>query len=166
MDPIFARSLRTIDRGLEGPLAQCTPGKTHENSEISVKVLVTGGTGFVGSHAVAALLRDGHWVRLLVRDPSKIQRVLKARGIEVDDYAVGDIADAQAVRTAFIGCDAANPVHDRGTGEIVDFLAMHGDLSRGIDSQSHFVAANLVQQTEAAALNGDAVFAVEVLVQS
>jgi nucleoside-diphosphate-sugar epimerase len=72
-----------------------------------VKVLVTGGTGFVGSHAVAALLRNGHRVRLLVRDPSKIQRVLEARGIEVDDYAVGDMADAQTVRSALMGCDAA-----------------------------------------------------------
>jgi len=71
-----------------------------------VKVLVTGGTGFVGSHAVAALLRGGHRVRLLVRDPSKIQRVLEAGGIEVDDYVVGDMVDAQAVRTALTGCDA------------------------------------------------------------
>ncbi len=72
-----------------------------------MKVLVTGGTGFVGSHAIAALLRSGHRVRVLVRDPSKIQRVLEVRGIEVDDYAVGDMADAQAVRTALVGCDAA-----------------------------------------------------------
>jgi dihydroflavonol-4-reductase len=73
----------------------------------SVKVLVTGGTGFVGSHSVAALLRAGHRVHLLVRDPNKIQRVFKARGIEVDDYTVGDMADAQAVRSALVGCDAA-----------------------------------------------------------
>jgi len=71
-----------------------------------VKVLVTGGTGFVGSHAVAALLRGGHRVRLLVRDPSKIQRVLETRGIRIDDYAIGDMADAQAVRSALMGCDA------------------------------------------------------------
>jgi len=71
-----------------------------------VKVLVTGGTGFVGSHAVAALLRGGHQVRLLVRDPSKIQRVFEARGIQIDDYAVGDMVDAQAVRSALMGCDA------------------------------------------------------------
>jgi dihydroflavonol-4-reductase len=83
------------------------------NSEIGVKVLVTGGTGFVGSHAVAAIRRSGHRVRLLVRDPSKIQRVLGVRGIEVDDYAVGDMADTQAVRTALKGCDAA--VHAAAT---------------------------------------------------
>ncbi|MCH7643996.1 MAG: NAD-dependent epimerase/dehydratase family protein [Myxococcales bacterium] len=71
-----------------------------------MRVLVTGGTGFVGSHAVSALRRTGHRVRLLVRDPSKIQRVLEVRGIEVDDYAIGDMADAQAVRTALKGCDA------------------------------------------------------------
>jgi len=108
-----ARNLRTIDSGLGDSRAQCTPGKTCENWEIGVKVMVTGGTGFVGSHAVAALLRGGHRVRLLVRDPSKIQRVFEARGIEIDDYAVGDMADAQAVRTALMGCDAA--VHAAAT---------------------------------------------------
>lgn len=71
-----------------------------------MKVLVTGGTGFVGSHAVAALVRSGHRVRLLVRDPSKIQRVFETRGIRIDDYAVGDMANAEAVRRALTGCDA------------------------------------------------------------
>ena len=30
-------------------------------------VLVTGGTGFVGSHTIAALVRAGHGIRALVR---------------------------------------------------------------------------------------------------
>jgi nucleoside-diphosphate-sugar epimerase len=113
MISLCARNLRTIDSKLRGSLAQCTPGKTCENREIGVKVMVTGGTGFVGSHAVAALFRSGHRVRLLVRDPSKIQRVFEARGIEVDDYTVGDMAEAEAVRTALKGCDAA--VHAAAT---------------------------------------------------
>lgn len=71
-----------------------------------MKVLVTGGTGFVGSHAVAALLRTGHRVRLLVRDPNKIRRVFAAREIQIDDIAIGDMVDAQAVRSALTGCDA------------------------------------------------------------
>ena len=71
-----------------------------------MKVLVTGGTGFVGSHSAAALVRAGHQVRLLVRDPTKIDRVLKPRGIEIDDYVIGDMRDINAVRTALGDCDA------------------------------------------------------------
>ena len=36
-----------------------------------MKVMVTGGTGFVGSHAVGALIAAGHEVHLLVRNPAK-----------------------------------------------------------------------------------------------
>jgi dihydroflavonol-4-reductase len=71
-----------------------------------VKLLVTGGTGFVGSHAVGALIRAGHRVRLLVRDPRKIERVFGKRESQIDDYAIGDVADPQAVRAAITGCDA------------------------------------------------------------
>jgi len=72
-----------------------------------VKVLVTGGTGFVGSHAVAALLRAGHKVRLLIRNPRKIRHALEARGITIDDYVIGDMTDTEIVRKALNGCDAA-----------------------------------------------------------
>jgi NADPH:quinone reductase-like Zn-dependent oxidoreductase len=40
-----------------------------------VTVLVTGGTGFVGSHVAARLAEAGRAVRLLVRDPAKLARV-------------------------------------------------------------------------------------------
>jgi dihydroflavonol-4-reductase len=32
-----------------------------------MKVMITGGTGFVGSHTVSELIKDGHEIRLLVR---------------------------------------------------------------------------------------------------
>lgn len=72
-----------------------------------MKVLVTGATGFVGSHAVAALLAAGHEVRLLARSRERVERVLGARGLVVDDVALGDMTDADAARAALAGCDAA-----------------------------------------------------------
>jgi nucleoside-diphosphate-sugar epimerase len=72
-----------------------------------VRVLVTGGTGFVGSHSVAELLRAGCEVRLLVRDPAKAARVFPAeRGAAPGDLAVGDVTDPASVARALDGCDA------------------------------------------------------------
>ena len=44
-----------------------------------MRVLVTGTTGFVGSHAVKELLAQGFDVRVLARTPSKVPTVLAAR---------------------------------------------------------------------------------------
>ena len=52
-------------------------------------VAVTGGTGFIGSHTTAALVKAGHAVRLLVRDPGKTVRVFAAHGLTIDDFVVG-----------------------------------------------------------------------------
>jgi nucleoside-diphosphate-sugar epimerase len=71
-----------------------------------MRVLVTGGTGFVGSHSVAAIRAAGHDVRLLVRDPDKAKRVSASRGLDADDLVVGDVTDAACVDRALEGCDA------------------------------------------------------------
>ncbi len=70
-----------------------------------MRVLVTGGTGFIGSHTVAALCAAGHRVRLLVRDPEKVERVFGPRGLAFDDLVVGDVVDEAAVTRALEGCD-------------------------------------------------------------
>jgi nucleoside-diphosphate-sugar epimerase len=72
-----------------------------------VRVLVTGGTGFVGSHTVAALAAGGHDIRLLVRSPDRIAPALRPLGAaEPVDHVVGDVTDRACVERALDGCDA------------------------------------------------------------
>jgi len=71
-----------------------------------MRVLVTGGTGYVGSHAVAALVESGHEVRLLVRSPDRVVASLGPLGVSVPDVAVGDITDAGSIDAALAGSDA------------------------------------------------------------
>src|SRR3954467_11010070 len=71
-----------------------------------MRVLVTGGTGFVGSHTASALLDAGHRVRLLVRDASKVRTVFDAERASRFEIASGDMTDAKAVARALEGQDA------------------------------------------------------------
>ncbi len=67
-------------------------------------MLVTGGTGFTGSHTAAALAAAGHQVRLMVRDPAKVGQVFPLRGYSPDDVVAADMTDGDAVEAAFDGC--------------------------------------------------------------
>ncbi len=71
-----------------------------------MRTLVTGGTGFVGSHTALALLSSGHEVQLLVRDPKKAERVFAAHGVACPPCVEGDIADPGAVDAALDGCES------------------------------------------------------------
>jgi dihydroflavonol-4-reductase len=74
---------------------------------VGMRVLVTGGTGFVGSHTVAALIEAGHEIRLLVRSPDRITPALRPLGVTGPvDYIVGDVTDWGSVTRALAGCDA------------------------------------------------------------
>jgi nucleoside-diphosphate-sugar epimerase len=69
-------------------------------------VLVTGGTGYVGSHATAALARAGHRIRVLARSPASIPAALEPLGVDGVEAAIGDVTDPAAVEHALQGCDA------------------------------------------------------------
>lgn len=71
-----------------------------------MRVLVTGGTGFVGAWTAYELAAAGHRVRFLVRDPDRLPRSVGALGVATGDHVVGDVADPAAVRRALAGCDA------------------------------------------------------------
>lgn len=66
-----------------------------------MKALVTGGTGFVGSHVARALAAEGHSVRVLHRASSKLTLL---EGVPFEG-APGDIRDAASLRAACEGCD-------------------------------------------------------------
>ena len=73
-----------------------------------MRVMMTGGTGFAGSHTVRRYLDAGHSVRLLVREAEKVRRVFDPFEIEIPeaDVIVGDITDEESVTRAMQGCDA------------------------------------------------------------
>jgi dihydroflavonol-4-reductase len=79
-----------------------------------MRVLVTGGTGFVGSHAVKALHAAGHDLRLMARNPARAEKQFADDGLAITDtdaaasieIVQGDITDEASVRAAMIGCDA------------------------------------------------------------
>ena len=86
-----------------------------------MRVLITGATGFLGTHITATLLNRGHQIRALIRPTSKTQR-LKAQG-EVE-LVVGNLGDRGSLSAAMKGMDAV--VHCAGGG----MAAAPGDLFR------------------------------------
>jgi dihydroflavonol-4-reductase len=69
-------------------------------------VLVTGGTGYVGSHSIAAMVGAGHRIRVLARSPEKVPAALSPLGVRGVETAIGDVTEPAAVEHALKGCDA------------------------------------------------------------
>src|SRR5215212_8617707 len=91
-----------------------------------MRVLITGGTGFVGSHTVAAVSRAGHDVKLLVRRPERVRATLAPVGVDQVDTVTGDVLDAPSVQAAVEGCDAlinAAAIFSLDPGEAEKMLA-------------------------------------------
>ncbi|ADO70105.1 NAD-dependent epimerase/dehydratase family protein [Stigmatella aurantiaca] len=65
-----------------------------------MKLLVTGGTGFLGIHLVPKLLEAGHEVRLIGRTKPTLPSLARA------EFIPGDIKDREAVRRALQGVEA------------------------------------------------------------
>jgi deazaflavin-dependent oxidoreductase (nitroreductase family) len=115
-----------------------------------MRVLVTGASGYVGSHAVKSLLASGHRPRLLVRDPGRTGRILADIGVDPGDTEMrhGDMLDEDAVGRALDGCDAV--IHAAAalgvTGRRADLVTVNvtgtrnvvgGAVARGLDPVIH-----------------------------
>jgi dihydroflavonol-4-reductase len=69
-------------------------------------VLVTGGTGYVGAHSIAALASAGHRIRVLARSPKGIPTALKPLGVDRVEATIGEVTEPAVVERALEGCDA------------------------------------------------------------
>ena len=66
-----------------------------------MKVLVTGATGFIGSHIAQLLAAQGAGLRLLVRSSSNLDNIA---GLNAETV-IGDLQDATSLKKAMHGCE-------------------------------------------------------------
>jgi len=96
----------------------------------SRSICVLGGTGFVGSHLVSRLVRDGHRVRLLTRSRNRHRNLLVLPGLELVQV---DVHDASALAGALAGFDCAinlvGILNERGFSG-AGFERAHAELTR------------------------------------
>jgi nucleoside-diphosphate-sugar epimerase len=107
-----------------------SPLNASENRWRGRPVLVTGGAGFIGSHLVDALVKEGASVRV-IDDLSTGRHVNLAASAKAIDFVEGDIRDLQTVRLA---C---------GGAEVVFHLAAVGSVPRSIKDPAHTLAVNV-----------------------
>lgn len=104
---------------------------------VSMKVFLTGATGFVGRNMLKRLLAEGHSVRALVREPEKAGALKEAK---VEPVA-GDVVDGPGLDQGMQGCDAVihmvgiivekgrntfERVHHIGTRNVVEAAKLAG----------------------------------------
>lgn len=68
-----------------------------------MKVFITGGMGFIGSHIVLELIANGDQVTILARDPNKIPAFITTPGISVVQGGMDDLA---VIESSLPGHDA------------------------------------------------------------
>ena len=119
-----------------------------------MKILVTGGNGFIGSTVVRDLVAAGHEVVCLLRPTSNTERV--------DDLpiarAVGDVCDLASVRAAMCGCAATIHLAAPGGWGSDDPLVLRQVIEGGTENVLNAAAERrghrVVHVSSTAAING------------
>jgi len=88
-----------------------------------MRILVTGGAGFIGSHAAVSLVRGGHEVMVLDDLSSGRRENLDEVPVE---WAVADIRDREAVARALVGVE--------GVLHLAGFVSVPGSIAEPVRS--------------------------------
>ena len=89
-----------------------------------MKILVTGGTGYIGSHTVVELLAAGHDVRIidnLCNSRASVLDRIEAIAGRRPEFVEGDIRDGGALRRALAACGAV--IHFAGLKAVGESVA-------------------------------------------
>jgi nucleoside-diphosphate-sugar epimerase len=125
---------------------------------VNQSVLVTGGSGFIGSHLVRRLTERGCRVSCLVRATSRVEE-LRATGARL---IVGDIADREGIARAIAASNARVVFHLAGLVRALDAEAFMRVNARGVEAVAQACAHQpdrpvlvLVSSLAAAGHSGD-----------
>ena len=112
-----ARVLKGYTGTMHGPHrgVQATKQRDHSPRGAVMNILVTGGTGTIGSQVVRELLTRGAQVQVLTRDPAKAGKL--PAGVKA---VTGDLSKVETVKRVFDGVDSVfllNPVSQTEASE-------------------------------------------------
>jgi UDP-glucose 4-epimerase len=68
-----------------------------------MKIFLTGGTGFIGSHIAMEMINNGHELTILARNENKVPALKEIKGIKI---VQGDLADTKLLEELIPGHDA------------------------------------------------------------
>jgi UDP-glucose 4-epimerase len=103
------------------------PESVSEDWRTAMTVLLTGGTGYIGSHTAAALIQDGYEVILLDNLSNSTMDVVKKLetlvGREVP-FLLGDLRNPGDIEMAFMECDIDCVIHFAGLKAVGESVKM------------------------------------------
>jgi uncharacterized protein YbjT (DUF2867 family) len=97
-----------------------------------LSIVVLGGTGFVGTHLCAQLIRDGHGVRVLTRNRERAKHLIVLPGLELVNANVHEPAVlAREFRGRDVVINLVGILNERGRSG-AGFHRAHAELARKV----------------------------------